>query len=144
MRKRRVRAALLSVAALGLLPLSAAAAPAAAAPQRAPVGEASIVIHQGTSTGGRVIAAANLRCHPTGGNHPRPYSACRALTRAYGDFQELEPVRRPCPMIYQPVTVVAKSIWQGSASFVVRGYSNLCVAGAESGGVFDLSRRAYG
>ncbi|MER7399221.1 SSI family serine proteinase inhibitor [Streptomyces sp. NPDC000151] len=144
MRERRVRAVLLSVAALGLLPLSAATAPAAAAPQRAPVGEASIVIHQGTSTGGKVIAAANLHCFPTGGNHPRPYAACRALTRAHGDFRALEPVRRACPMIYRPVTVVAKSIWQGSASFVVRGYSNLCAAGADSAGVFDLSRRADG
>ncbi|MEV0604346.1 SSI family serine proteinase inhibitor [Streptomyces sp. NPDC050315] len=144
MRKRRVRAALLSVAILGLLPLSAAAAPAAAAPQRAPVGEARIVIHQGTSTGGRVIAAATLYCFPTGGTHPRPYSACRALARAGGDIGALESVRRPCPMVYRPVTVVAKSFWRGSASFVVRGYSNLCTAVADSGGVFDLSRRTYG
>lgn len=144
MRKRRVRAVLFSVAALGLLPLSAAAAPAAAAPPRVPVGEASIVIHQGTSTGGKVLAAAHLHCFPTGGDHPRPYAACRALTRANGDFRALESVRRPCPMVYRPVTVVAKSIWRGSASFVVRGYSNLCEAAADSGGVFDLSRRANG
>ncbi|MEU7483037.1 SSI family serine proteinase inhibitor [Streptomyces sp. NPDC042319] len=143
-RKRRLRAALLAVAALGLLPLTAATAPAAAAPTQAVPREASIVIHAGEGTGGRVIARATLRCFPTGGTHPRAHAACRALAPVNGDFQRLRSQPRPCPKIHRPVTVAAKSIWQGNATFVVRGYPNLCVAAADSAGVFDLSRRTDG
>ncbi|GAA0453492.1 SSI family serine proteinase inhibitor [Streptomyces olivaceiscleroticus] len=146
-RKRRRRAALLAVAALGLLPLTtatAATAPAAAAPSQAGPHEASIVIHAGEGTGGEVIGRATLHCFPTGGTHPRPEAACRALAGVNGDFERLRALPRPCPKIHRPVTVAAKSIWQGNATFVVRGYPNLCVAGADSAGVFDLSRRAGG
>ncbi|WP_051871728.1 SSI family serine proteinase inhibitor [Streptomyces sclerotialus] len=144
LRKRRIRAALLSVAAVGLLPLTAAAAPAAAGPTQAASREASIAIHAGQGTGGPVIARATLRCFPVGGSHPRPHSACRSLARVNGDFQKLPPLNRNCPKIHRPVTVVAKSIWQGNATFIVRGYPNLCTAAADSAGIFDLGRRAHG
>ncbi|POX38310.1 protease [Streptomyces sp. Ru73] len=143
-RGRRVRAALLSAAALGLLPLAAATAPAAAAPPQAAAREVNIVIHAGEGTGGPVIAQATLRCYPTGGSHPRPEAACRELARVHGDFRQLRPLRRACPMIERPVTVAAKSIWEGNATYVVRGYPNLCTASADSAGVFDLARRAGG
>lgn len=144
MRSRTRLATLLATAGLGLLPLAAGPAPATAAPAEAePVGRTVITLHDGTDSTGRVLDSVRLNCFPSrGSTHPRPHLACRVLKRAGGDFAKLPRTDRACPMIYQPVTVVAHGSWKGKPTGFARTYPNKCVAGAESSNVFNLTRRA--
>ncbi|MET9295563.1 SSI family serine proteinase inhibitor [Streptomyces sp. NPDC003077] len=98
-------------------------------------------MHSGPDTTGKVLRTTKLTCTPDGGNHPQPAKSCKAIGKADGDFSHLARVDRPCTMIYQPVTVVAHGTWKDKPSGFARTYPNQCVAGSESGGVFDLGKR---
>ncbi|MFD7664482.1 SSI family serine proteinase inhibitor [Streptomyces sp. NPDC059788] len=137
MRARPVRTALLAVAALGLLPLTAAPVAAEAPPETG--GRLHIAVHEGTDPSGPLLAAAYLRCFPTGGSHPAPEASCLKLALANGDLARVPQAHRACPRIYQPVTVVAHGTWHGRTTAYKHTYPNQCTANAESGDIFNLS-----
>ncbi|KAA6221602.1 hypothetical protein CP973_06120 [Streptomyces albofaciens JCM 4342] len=137
MRARPVRTALLTAAALGLLPLAAIPAAAHAQPQTG--GRQHIAVHEGTDPSGPLLAAAHLYCFPAGGDHPDPAGACLKLAMANGDYTRVPAEHRACPRIYQPVTVVAHGTWRGKTTYYQRTYPNQCVANAESGDIFNLT-----
>ncbi|MEV5592791.1 SSI family serine proteinase inhibitor [Streptomyces sp. NPDC052496] len=137
MRARPVRTALLAVAALGLLPFAATPATADGRPETG--GRQHIAIHEGTDPSGPLLAAAYLRCFPTGGSHPTPEASCLKLALANGDYARVPQAHRACPRIYQPVTVVAHGTWHGRTTAYKHTYPNQCTANAESGDIFNLT-----
>lgn len=138
MRSRPVRTALLAVAALSLLPF--ATAPAAATDAQPETGgRQHIAIHEGTDPSGPLLAAAYLRCFPTGGSHPTPEASCLKLALANGDYARVPQIHRACTKIYQPVTVVTHGTWHGRTTAYQHTYANQCIANAESGDIFNLT-----
>lgn len=113
-------------------------APQPTAPE--PVGTYSITLHSGNNTEDPVLGTATLNCFPmTGSTHPRAFRTCVHLARANGDFAKLSSVRRPCAMIYKPVTVAVRGVWRGERRDFAHTYGSQCVANAASDSVFDLS-----
>ncbi|MDH2428720.1 SSI family serine proteinase inhibitor [Sphaerisporangium sp. TRM90804] len=122
-------------AALGLASPSAGAA---AAGQPPPEPESAIAAHRRPADGlvltrseGRaawpVSRVAVLQCSPTGGTHPRPLEACALLATVRGDLARLQlPGGRPCPRIYDPVTISAMGVWGGRNVSAQRTYGNAC------------------
>jgi hypothetical protein len=108
---------------------------AEAAPRPAP---SALAIIAQAGTGGRpVIAGVTvLRCGPAGGNHANADDACATLAGVRGDLDALPAAPIACPLIYQPVLVKVIGRWQGRIVRFAGQYPNLCVAEADSGGVF--------
>jgi hypothetical protein len=129
MRARTLCTAALTVAAI----MVGGSAEASALPS-----ESSLVITAYDSADGdwRVIAEATLKCAPTGGNHLSAEDACDILTEVDGEFEALPTVPVVCVLIYQPVIIEVGGNWRDRVVRFDREYPNLCVAGAESGGVF--------
>lgn len=91
------------------------------------------------SSEGQSIATVLLNCGPDGGTHPRPEAACKQLSTVDGRIEDIPPINKACPFIFDPVTVTAVGIWKGSQRFYQREFSNKCVAVRETGGViFDF------
>jgi hypothetical protein len=67
-----------------------------------------------TTDAGADPATYDLRCGPSGGNHPQPEQSCAALQKAGRDV--LEPVAgdRACTQIYGgPQTAAVRGSWEG-------------------------------
>ncbi|RNL87541.1 SSI family serine proteinase inhibitor [Halostreptopolyspora alba] len=77
-----------------------------------------------------------LECLPAGGSHPAPEEACAALEKVGGQFERLPTEPEPCPMYWDPVTVVAEGYGFGHEVEFREGYSNEVCASAMSDGVF--------
>jgi hypothetical protein len=86
------------------------------------------------------FTTVRLRCHPTGGTHPSPWRACRELTMADGDFDNLpgSPELIACTMEYRPVIAYARGVWNGQFVRWHHKYSNPCVLLSATGVVFDF------
>src|ERR1700754_994226 len=58
-------------------------------------------------------ATVRLYCHPAGGSHPDPKTACRAIKTAHGDFDNLPGAQTfvACSMEYPPVIASARGTW---------------------------------
>ncbi|MER7111690.1 subtilase-type protease inhibitor [Streptomyces sp. NPDC000229] len=78
-----------------------------------------------------VVRASTVSCAPTAqGTHPDPQAACAALAAAAGTLDTLlasPDSNRACPMHYDPVTVTADGVWQGSRISWKHTFSNACV-----------------
>ncbi|MFG2999649.1 subtilase-type protease inhibitor [Streptomyces sp. NPDC048340] len=91
-----------------------------------------------------VVRASTLSCMPAArGTHPDPEAACAALNSTDGAFDRLLDSPNPdraCPMHYDPVTVTADGVWQGSRVAWRYTFSNACVMSATLNGsaVFAL------
>ena len=117
----RVRAVVTTALAVAMSAVAAAtpavATRATATPVAAPaVGEGGTLglmitpLPGGTPSSPRVVT---LTCDPVGGTHPRAAEACEQLAAANGDIKAVPYVPRPCPPIWEPVTVTARGVWHG-------------------------------
>ena len=92
------------------------ASQAAAAPGVARAGEGAALglmitpLPGGTPSSPRVVT---LTCDPVGGTHPRAAEACEQLAAANGDIKAVPYIPRPCPPVWEPVTVTARGTWRG-------------------------------
>ncbi|GAA3728628.1 SSI family serine proteinase inhibitor [Salinactinospora qingdaonensis] len=117
-------AAALTAAGLGL------ATPAHAA--SSPIGELTLSL-------GGPDNRISLTCLPTGGTHPTADEACASLTAVWGRFKSLPAEQGVfCPMHYAPVTAEAHGTWAGNPVDYEETFSNACVAGVQTDGVFDF------
>ncbi len=85
-----------------------------------------------------VVRASTLSCAPTAqGTHPDPKAACAALNSTDGAFDRLLAAPNPdraCPMHYDPITVTADGVWQGSRVAWKHTFSNACAMSATLNG----------
>ncbi|MFD3869291.1 subtilase-type protease inhibitor [Streptomyces sp. NPDC058623] len=93
---------------------------------------------QGDTATDTALRASTLSCAPTAsGTHPDPAAACGALNATGGAFDRLlaapDP-QRACPMHYDPVTVTADGVWQGSRVAWKHTFSNACAMNATLNG----------
>ncbi|MGW6940747.1 SSI family serine proteinase inhibitor [Streptomyces xanthophaeus] len=92
-------------------------------------------VTQGDDT---VVRATTLSCAPSAqGTHPDPAAACAALNATDGAFDGLlaaPDANRACPMHYDPVTVMAEGVWQGSRVAWKHTFSNACTMSATLNG----------
>ena len=135
MRLTSVCATALSAGAIVLCGIST---PVAATEQPS---ESTLVITVWDSSGiiAKQIHEVVLTCAPAGGSHPHPEEACATLDTVDGDFDALEPSPTACLLIYKPVYVEVGGNWRDRVVRFQHNYPNLCVAGAESDGVFSFS-----
>ncbi|MFH0244656.1 subtilase-type protease inhibitor [Streptomyces sp. HK10] len=85
--------------------------------------------------------SAVLTCPPgPGGTHPAPGRACAALRSVDGEVGALVEAGtdRICPMIWDPVTITAKGVWEGSEVSYERTFANSCVMEGATGPVFSF------
>ncbi|MET7860694.1 SSI family serine proteinase inhibitor [Streptomyces sp. NPDC005318] len=83
------------------------------------------------------IRGVVLECPATSGsNHPKAGEACAALDATGGDLDELPGDPRPCPHLYDPVTVTAEGQYDGRPVVWQRTFANACVLTAVTGPVF--------
>ena len=80
-----------------------------------------------------------LKCEPAGGTHVDAATACATLDAAGGDLDALPPSQTACILIYKPVYIEVGGNWRDRVVRFQHTYPNLCVAGAESAGVFTFS-----
>ncbi|MEU7060618.1 SSI family serine proteinase inhibitor [Streptomyces sp. NPDC046197] len=78
-----------------------------------------------------------LLCDPPRG-HSRASQACAQLRAAGGDVRGIPHRTTFCSMIYAPVTVQARGVWQGRAVDYTETFANACVMRARTGDVFAL------
>lgn len=130
MRARTLCAAAVTAGALAICGLFGSAS---ALPEPS---ESTLVITAYDSTGLSVVKEMTLKCNPTGGSHIDAHGACAALEEADGEFTSLRPLEIACTLEYQPVTIEVGGNWVDRVVHFDREYSNMCVAGAESEGVF--------
>ncbi|MGW7316448.1 subtilase-type protease inhibitor [Streptomyces sp. NPDC054854] len=93
---------------------------------------------QGDNDTDTALRASTLSCAPTAsGTHPDPAAACGALNATGGALDRLlaapDP-ERACPMHYDPVTVTADGVWQGSRVAWKHTFSNSCAMNATLNG----------
>jgi hypothetical protein len=113
----------------------------------APVGateqpsESTLVITAWDSSGfvAELIDEVVLKCEPAAGTHIDAADACATLESVDGDFDALEPLPVACVLIYKPVYVEVGGNWRDRVVRFQHNYPNLCVAGAETAGVFRFS-----
>ena len=113
----------------------------------APVGateqpsESNLVITAYDSSGfvAQLIDEVVLKCEPAGGSHVAAEDACATLDLVDGDFEGLEPQPIACVLIYKPVYIEVGGNWRDHVVHFQHNYPNLCVAGAETDGVFKFS-----
>ncbi|WP_405495258.1 subtilase-type protease inhibitor [Streptomyces sp. NBC_00096] len=120
------------VSAAALICLTGASGTAEAQPANKYAPSAMVLTFaQGDSIEDTVLRAATLSCTPTPqGTHRDPKAACAALNSTGGSFDRLlaaPQARRMCPMIYDPVTIAAVGVWQGSRVAWTHTFSNACV-----------------
>jgi hypothetical protein len=95
------------------------------APARSTAGRKTELTLSYRGYGGRP-AAVVLRCHPTGGDHPKRAAACRLLTRVDGDPARLRPAALMCTLEYAPVTARIEGTWKGRRVDWSRRFGNRC------------------
>uniref|UniRef100_A0AAU2K1T6 Probable subtilase-type protease inhibitor n=1 Tax=Streptomyces sp. NBC_00049 TaxID=2903617 RepID=A0AAU2K1T6_9ACTN len=95
-------------------------------------------VARGDDATATVVRASTLSCAPSArGTHPDPKAACAALNSTDGAFDRLLASPNPdraCPMHYDPVTVTADGVWQGSRVAWKYTFSNACVMSATLNG----------
>ncbi|MGG8405503.1 subtilase-type protease inhibitor [Streptomyces sp. 12297] len=129
-----------AVSATALLCLTGATGVAAAQPASlyAPSAMVFTVAQGDDAATSTVVRATTLSCAPTAlGTHPDPAAACAALNSTGGAFDLLVASPNPdraCPMHYDPVTVTADGVWQGSRVSWKYTFSNGCVMSATLNG----------
>ncbi|MCY0943085.1 subtilase-type protease inhibitor [Streptomyces antarcticus] len=128
-----------AVSASALLCLAGAAGLAEAQPASLYAPSAMVfTVAQGDDATATVVRASTLSCAPSArGTHPDPKAACAALNAAAGTFDRLLAAPNPdraCPMHYDPVTVTADGVWQGSRVAWKHTFSNACVMSATLNG----------
>lgn len=80
-----------------------------------------------------------LRCHPTGGDHPKASAACTRLASRDGDLAALNAdPGRACVLLYAPVTVTASGSWHGRLVRYQETFGNTCALRAKTGTVFQF------
>ncbi|MFJ9800856.1 subtilase-type protease inhibitor [Streptomyces wuyuanensis] len=87
--------------------------------------------------------AVTLTCAPgTTGTHPSSDAACAALSQVKGEFGSLSEISRGqprfCTREYNPVTVTAQGVWQGTRVSYEHTFANECVKNAEGAAVFEF------
>ncbi|MFF8288942.1 subtilase-type protease inhibitor [Streptomyces sp. NPDC016309] len=120
-----------AVSATALLSLACATGAAEAKPSSLYAPSAMVLtIAKGAGDAATVVRASTLSCAPTAqGTHPNPEAACAALAATAGTFDTLlasPDTGRACPMHYDPVTVTADGVWQGSRVSWKHTFSNTC------------------
>ncbi len=127
-----LRGALLAAAAL------LTAGPAQAAPRPVTAGNwLYLTVTKGESRS-RDVHGTLLMCNPPLG-HAKAVKACAELFAAKGDIGRIPPERTYCPMVYAPVTVSARGVWNGRQVDYSHTFSNTCDLAAKTGAVFALS-----
>jgi hypothetical protein len=116
-----------------LAPVAASAFALAATPAPSATDLALAMQHTSGPT-----SAVSLRCQPPQGTHPNPSGACQTLSTVDGNFDRLPHEQLMCTQIWDPVAVTATGQWQGNPVRFTHSYDNPCLAGAETGGVFDF------
>ncbi|MFI8232780.1 SSI family serine proteinase inhibitor [Streptomyces sp. NPDC085900] len=76
-----------------------------------------------------------LMCDPPQG-HTLAAEACAELAAADGDIAALPPKDVFCPMVYAPVTVHARGMWDGRQIEYAQTFPNRCAMSARTGSVF--------
>jgi hypothetical protein len=88
---------------------------------------------------GESIATVLLTCGPAGGTHPNPVGACEQLSKVDGRIENIPDQVGVCPLIFDPVIVIAVGVWNGSPRYYHKEFSNQCVANRSTGGIiFDF------
>jgi subtilisin inhibitor-like len=118
--------------ALSIFAPVAASMLALAAPPANPVTDLTLALDHGS---GQTVSV-DLRCQPADGNHPDPARACSVLSGVDGDFDRLPHDSSICPDLWTPVSATANGQWRGRPVRFTHTYSNPCLAGAESSGIF--------
>ena len=105
--------------------------------------ESTLVITAWDSSGiiAEQIYEVILKCEPAGGTHVDAEEACATLDAVNGDFDALEPLPIACVLIYKPVYIEVGGNWRDRVVHFQHNYPNLCVAGAESDGVFKFTEQ---
>lgn len=75
-----------------------------------------------------------LLCDPPLG-HARAAEACAELDAAGGDIERIPAKNVFCPMIFAPVTVHARGLWDGRSVDFRQTYTSRCVMEARTGSV---------
>ncbi|KOU28750.1 subtilase-type protease inhibitor [Streptomyces sp. WM6368] len=137
-----MRHRLAAVSAATLLCLAGATGLAEASPSSptslyAPSAMVFTITQGDNAATGTVLRAAVLSCTYTAeGTHPAPRAACDALNATGGEFNRLLAApdqNRVCPRHYNPVTVTADGVWQGSRVAWKHTFSNACMMSATLG-----------
>ncbi|GHB50971.1 subtilase-type protease inhibitor [Streptomyces cirratus] len=127
-----------AVSAAALLTVAGATGIAEAKPASLYAPSAVVLAVGQGENGVTVVRAATLSCAPTAqGTHPDPKAACTALAATAGSLDTLlaAPDRhRVCPMHYDPVTVTADGVWQGSRISWKHTFANACAMSATFNG----------
>ncbi|GAA1989005.1 SSI family serine proteinase inhibitor [Kitasatospora viridis] len=127
----RIRATL-GAAALALLafPTPAQARPAA------PDSQLRLTV---VSANGSPLGSAELRCHPSGGDHPQAAAACAALDRSGGDLDRLAGTTGTlCYQLYAPVTASASGHWLDREVRWHQQFGNICELHSRTDPAFRL------
>ncbi|WP_412074877.1 subtilase-type protease inhibitor [Streptomyces xanthophaeus] len=127
-----------AVSAATLLTLAGAAGIAEAQPAGLYAPSAVVLTVSQGEDEATAVRAATLSCAPTAqGTHPDPQAACAGLAATAGTLDALlaapDP-NRACPMHYDPVTVRADGVWQGSRISWKHTFSNACAMSATFNG----------
>lgn len=103
--------------------------------------ESNLVITAYDSSGiiASLIGEVVLKCEPAGGTHVDAADACATLAAVDGDFDALTPEPVACVLIYKPVYIEVGGNWRDRVIRFQHTYPNLCVAGAETAGVFTFT-----
>ncbi|MER6216626.1 MULTISPECIES: subtilase-type protease inhibitor [unclassified Streptomyces] len=131
-----MRHRLAAVSAAALLCLGGTTGVARAEPA-SPSGPSALVLTltRGDASSGTVLRAAVLSCAYTAeGTHPAPRAACDAVNATGGSFDRLltasSGAGRPCPKRFDPVTVTADGVWQGTRVSWKHSFANPCLMSA--------------
>jgi Subtilisin inhibitor-like len=122
---------------LAILPAVASLLSLTVAPAPAPVSALTLTLFHNDGS----MTSETLECQPTGGTHPHSDEACEALSAVDGHFAQL-PAQADtmCLAIYAQVLATATGHWRKRPVEFRHVYSNACVAGVETAGVFNFSR----
>ncbi|MCK2241111.1 MULTISPECIES: SSI family serine proteinase inhibitor [unclassified Crossiella] len=137
MSRKRLLPLALGLAAT-LLPLAVVTAPTATATTATPRAASWLVL---TSNPGeaptRDARSRTLTCEPAAGAHPQPAWSCHELKKAGGDFHQVNVgPQEPCYLIYAPITVTARGMWNGRPVTYQETFPNDCVLYQEKGPLF--------
>lgn len=80
----------------------------------------------------------HLSCAPyRSGDHPYGYTACQQLARAGGQPSQIRSTQGfYCTREYDPVTVTARGLWDGTYIYYQSTFGNSCLLRASTGSVF--------
>ena len=122
--------------AAGCAMAAAGTAVAAPPPTKAPESALLLSVRQGEHPRPNSDEAL-LLCQPSGGSHPSAARACAQLARQHGKVAEVRlPSKRPCVLIYAPVTVTASGTWHGRPIHYTETFGNACMLHTTKGAIF--------